>query len=332
MGANAFQIIPNRGIAAIHFTAGMESVEFAEQVMELLLCGAAGGSCCEQNVNVRTDDDETPLHVAAYWGRKNICQMLIHHGADINLRNCDNLTAIDCFIAEGHLELINIFQRAIFERKAAKMNSNLSSVALQSSSLSIPTTVVANNNLLTPNRINYNFDKTSPYYINITHRRKYTSVNEKIPSPPPVAAVNTPLHSSDDDDDDDVEEVDDASNLFQLTEQNLHQFTTIRSGDMSLVRRWRDKIACQQKGRQSVLPSNLDDIDETIGKTYVIHKNSSSNCLNDGMFGEENDDTFVTAANSHDLVQMAEIYLYTDAEKGIKLFEKKFTPANPMRW
>jgi len=41
------------------------------------------------NPNIRNSVDETPLHVAAFWGREEITQLLLEHEADINAKNSD---------------------------------------------------------------------------------------------------------------------------------------------------------------------------------------------------------------------------------------------------
>lgn len=329
--ANPFLIIENRGIAVIHYTAGMENVRFAEQVMaELLLNNVVVDDGTEstiiadgeRNINVLTDDDETPLHVAAFWGRSNICKMLIGHGADIHLRDGDNLTPIDCFIAEGHMELANIFKVSIFERELAQKAKS------SSLSLLMPPAIVSKNSFLTPNRINYNFDKSSPYYINITHRRKQINIPRTDDMPTKkTKESHTPLHSSDDDDDDDVADQDQRTNLFKLTQDNLKQLQSFNGsvGDISLVEKWRSKVNRRQRST-SILPSNLDDLDETIAG--IVEQKTAVCQLDDAAFFSDDDFSFVTA--NDDFYQMAEVYVHTDNEKGIQLFEQKILPAVPM--
>lgn len=61
-------------------------------------------------------------------------------------------------------------------------------------------------NKFTPNRINYNFDATSPYFVNITHRKfsRSKSANSSV-NPDETPSENL--------------------NIFDLTERNLHEFS-----------------------------------------------------------------------------------------------------------
>ena len=87
----------------------------------------------------------------------------------------------------------------------------------------------------TPNRINYNFDVTSPYYINITHR-KFTKSSK----------------SSGIDEENEVPPLKKNLNLFDLTERNLHEFSkTLRTVIVQ------DEISITK--RRSYISGNFDD-------------------------------------------------------------------------
>lgn len=58
------------------------------QVTELLLAAGA-------NVNARDLWAFTPLHEAAAKGRREVCELLLAHGADPSLSNCHGRTAIE---------------------------------------------------------------------------------------------------------------------------------------------------------------------------------------------------------------------------------------------
>ena len=47
------------------------------------------------DVNRKSEDDNTPLHSAAFFGRTNIAKLLLKHGADIKARNDDGATPAD---------------------------------------------------------------------------------------------------------------------------------------------------------------------------------------------------------------------------------------------
>lgn len=84
----------------------------------------------------------------------------------------------------------------------------------------------------TPNKTNYNFDTTSPYFINVTHRKKDVLVND---------------------------------NLFELTEQNLQQFskeTSLADQQLSFINSWREKVQ-KSKSRQSII-RKFNDTDKLL--------------------------------------------------------------------
>lgn len=170
----------------------------------------------------------------------------------------------------------------------------------------------------TPNRINYNFDATSPYYVNITHRRHKTSRENR-------RAVET-------------DENCDRKNLFELTERNLKQFsremTQVVVVDRlaihkrrSYIKDWREKI-------QQIRRTN-----EQLDFSYI----NFLNACNDVNSGDEakaksSSDSFETAVSELQRVDNAignspeppeyiehveEDYIHSDYESGVVLLERK---------
>lgn len=108
----------------------------------------------------------------------------------------------------------------------------------------------------TPNRINYNFDVTSPYYINITHRRKKPI--QKLDS---TLIKETDLEKCIDLPIVEVEEI--RKNLFELTKENVDQFSqemTNGGARKSFINSWRDKIN-KSKSKNSLL-NRIESFDE----------------------------------------------------------------------
>uniref|UniRef100_A0A1I8MXZ7 LEM domain-containing protein n=1 Tax=Musca domestica TaxID=7370 RepID=A0A1I8MXZ7_MUSDO len=145
----------------------------------------------------------------------------------------------------------------------------------------------------TPNRINYNYDITSPYYINITHRRHKPQPKFPEPEPtpqaepdiPPVEVENSPeeilIPDEEEEEQNDIlsismqdirettpepEEYDEAVNIFSLTKENLMELTqrtrTNEKSKVSIIQTWRDKVQ-KSRERNSIL-TNFDDILEAI--------------------------------------------------------------------
>jgi len=107
------------------------------------------------NPNIQDNDGWTPLHVAAYWEKKLIFEPLLTYGADLELVNKDNETALDVtddaetreklegklsFIEDEALLLLTIFDlcarvftglREKFKKKKSLSRSNSNSSALR---------------------------------------------------------------------------------------------------------------------------------------------------------------------------------------------------------
>lgn len=253
--------------------------------------------------------------------------------------------------------MLKIFQNHLFEEKIEKKSPQKRVNPL----LQIPQ--LSETDIYTPNRCNYNFDRSSPYYINITHRRKRWVK-------PSVDVINggelvqtvpaKPLTEID-------EVVQVAHNLFQLTEKNVLEFSessgyepgadTIGYNRLSLVNNWRTKVN-KCRGKKSILPSNLDDLD-TFMESLQPNNDSSlefsvklSSTKDGPIVGVDAqsaideaataDCTFCTAKEINDLInsprpdddymyRMTEGYVHTDPESGINLYERKVL-AEPVPW
>lgn len=162
------------------------------------------------------------------------------------------------------------------------------------SKLKNPCNILENNNLsviknleekkFTPNRINYNFDITSPYYINITHRRK---PNQKFKFP----EQNQNQYDQQEEKEHEVQEIINNTsllteetenqinevkllkqyhhhipeNLFELTEDNLTEYAKFMSPEyskISFIKAWRDKVQ-KAKSKKSIL-NYFHDIDSLL--------------------------------------------------------------------
>lgn len=137
--------------------------------------------------------------------------------------------------------------------------------------------VDSDSNKFTPNRIHYNYDVTSPYYINITHRRhkpqpKFPPIqtengeNEQLDGQPSkddilsISQQNTMLSSGGADEG--------AVNIFSLTRDNLKELaerTAPREkSPKSLIENWREKVR-ESRARKSIC-REFDDVIEMINE------------------------------------------------------------------
>ena len=63
------------------------------------------------DVNSKNEAGSSPLHSSAYWGYKEIAELLIAEGADVNAK-CDNgYTALDEAIQRKHSETANLLRK-----------------------------------------------------------------------------------------------------------------------------------------------------------------------------------------------------------------------------
>ena len=100
----------NDGETALHFCGACGPT--IEAVRELVGRGA--------DVKRRTDDDETPLHLAAAAGHVEVIRELVARGADVDRRARNDVTPLHLAAAAGHAEAIRelVARRANLDRRA----------------------------------------------------------------------------------------------------------------------------------------------------------------------------------------------------------------------
>ena len=63
---------------------------FADPIHDAVIKGGLSGVQAELDKGVDVDakmrDGTTPLHIAAFWGRKEVAKLLIAEGADVNAK------------------------------------------------------------------------------------------------------------------------------------------------------------------------------------------------------------------------------------------------------
>ncbi|XP_055594473.1 uncharacterized protein LOC129745426 [Uranotaenia lowii] len=280
--ANPNVMVLDRNVAPVHLVIGMENVTLAETATRLMMEHGA-------DPNLRSQEEGmTPLHVAAHLGRAGIVQCLLKFGGDLGIRDDDRKTPIEYAIEEGHFEVIKVMQNWVFEQKFEQkrqrvimdqqQNANGGYIKCLGGYLRVTTPTKnclstiqkLDENKLTPNRIHYNFDATSPYYINITHRNKQTKA-KRIDN---ISTQTVPLNQTEQkeelieiiespDEDDNI--VVGRKNLFELTERNLANFSrnmTNSGRRSSFIECWRDKIAALRD--RNKLSTKLEDIERIL--------------------------------------------------------------------
>lgn len=198
---------------------------------------------------------------------------------------------------------------------------------------------------LTLNRMPYNMDSASPYYVNITRRKQKQTVQQPIPSEPSF--------------------VEEQANIFQLNQSNLEQFQKVnqRLSRRSLVNTWKEKLVnteinydellnefnnLQFSSTKLLLETELDLTDEITHKFNNIKSSStklpqelSADLANDSFHtANSNDDStseksFIKSPNRlpnneedspENQVQLVEDYRHIDREIGLVFYERKIEP------
>lgn len=100
----------NKKMTPIHFAAQMNKVKFLELYLQKFTIAEKTYSC---DIEVKNEGDETPLHIAALWGNKEVVLKLIKYGANIHARDDGNCLPAD--YARGlHPEVYRILNDSLF--------------------------------------------------------------------------------------------------------------------------------------------------------------------------------------------------------------------------
>lgn len=178
----------------------------------------------------------------------------------------ESKTPIDYAVHENNYETVQTIKDFLFEQKLEqRKNTILQKTTIKPTNyLAVPQqhSLLASVQQLeeskyTPNRINYNFDVTSPYYINITHRRKKPPIQKQatniLEETDLEKCIEIPVME--------VQEI--RQNIFELTKENVDQFSkemTNGGARKSFINCWREKIN-KSKSKNSLL-SRIESFDE----------------------------------------------------------------------
>ncbi|XP_023175078.2 uncharacterized protein LOC111602310 [Drosophila hydei] len=312
---NAGVVPCERGLAPLHYVCGMQNEELALRILERFLASD------QMDVNVRCDGNMTALHIAAIYGRTELVRLLLKHGARPDIADDEHKLAVHYAIEECHFEVLQLMRDHIYREKQQQKQK-----------------------LLTPkSTLKYNHDVTSPYYINITHRRG---------KPQPQFP----------------DEPEQSVNLFSLTRDHLAELTHNQDastcGRRTLIESWRDKVE-RSRARKSLLQEQQVEmlVDQAIAQedfSYEQHvqqtlrqaeqapseQSSSPAVASRAAFGQlveqvaqacVLEQSFHTAPEEEPedqqrkqqpqdktyYLQMTEAYVHTDDENGLVFYETK---------
>uniref|UniRef100_W8BHJ2 Ankyrin repeat and LEM domain-containing protein 1 n=1 Tax=Ceratitis capitata TaxID=7213 RepID=W8BHJ2_CERCA len=310
---DASYVPTERGISPLHYACGMENAAIAFEIIERFLKDGA-------DPNVRSNEDMTPLHVAAIFGRCEIATLLLKYGARHDLLDDERKTPIHYAIEECHFEVLEAIRNHIFQQKFQKVqekrleektHANVSPnklVNTKEENISNRTPInkkIYNlfaeetgsqetpHSKYTPNRIHYNYDVTSPYYINITHRRhrpqpifpNIESTPEAKVVSPSFGCINLEELNSEVTDLKQISNIPQESvNVFALTERNLKELSLATSNldrsCVSMIEAWRKKVE-SSRAKRSIL-RHYDNVEEMLDEVMKSdHLNYTNTVLQD---------------------------------------------------
>lgn len=292
-------------------------------------------------------------------------------GGELEIYDDDERTPVLYAIEECHFEVVKLFRHHIFLQKCeGKRQKGLqnggdkrslretSLLKAQREALHQASPPSSNNSLgrqehqtshhaetpKTPNRLYYNYDVTSPYYINITHRR-----DKPQPSYPDVRAKDTKisqtlsttlknnkrsseskgekkLNYSEEEEEEgrnDKPKTDNlmttkSVNLFTLNQENLMELSKncrAEHSRMSMIEIWRQKVEKSRQGPTIVRECANEEVDNSAESIYETAGEAEGKSPN----------------NKEYFLQMTEAYVHTDDENGLVFYETKLlaNPVNP---
>ncbi|XP_036320008.1 serine/threonine-protein phosphatase 6 regulatory ankyrin repeat subunit B-like, partial [Rhagoletis pomonella] len=123
-----------RGISPLHYACGMENAELAWEISKRFLQDGA-------DPNVRSNENMTPLHVAAIFGRVDIVKQLLKYGAQYDVVDDERKTPIHYAIEDCHFEVLEAIRNHIFQHKYDRDCQKRSNECRQDSNTPAPKTV-----------------------------------------------------------------------------------------------------------------------------------------------------------------------------------------------
>jgi len=79
---------------------------------------------CQSVVDIKNEDGETPLHLAACLGEEESCDLLIKSGANVDIKDNDGLTPIDSALDNSYYTIAHMLSNASKGKKRYTSNSH----------------------------------------------------------------------------------------------------------------------------------------------------------------------------------------------------------------
>uniref|UniRef100_A0A182REC8 ANK_REP_REGION domain-containing protein n=1 Tax=Anopheles funestus TaxID=62324 RepID=A0A182REC8_ANOFN len=343
--ANPNTIVLAKDVAPMHLVIGADDESFAAKATSLML--EHGG-----DANLPTVEQLlTPLHVACNLGRVTILRMLLKAGGNVELQDEEGRTPIQHAIDEGHYEALEAIQNHVFEKKMERKRQQLlleQQRQLNENNLLLPATLlnpatslkVLEERAFTPNKIHYNFDATSPYYVNITHRRKdrfktlfSEDINCNVENILPAEAIIMPSNESFPSDTekrveqqpDCTVEVPNSTNLFELTKASRRTII-----DETFVTAPDEQNPLEIIVKPVISEMHLETVE--MNKPEATLEGFETKTEHDPSVHELDEcKGELDAAGDTVVIQISEEYIHSDDEAGVMFREKKMTNTASIR-
>ena len=88
------------GYSALHYSSELGNIKIVEMLIK---------AKCNININIKTKENKTPLHLSAIKGKYDIFKFLIENNADINVYDSEHNSPLHYICLYNHLNLLKLF-------------------------------------------------------------------------------------------------------------------------------------------------------------------------------------------------------------------------------
>ncbi|KAH9289771.1 hypothetical protein KI387_033888, partial [Taxus chinensis] len=96
---------------ALHFVAQWKDEDLGKEVAKKLLDKCDGRQQQQELANAQDERGWIPLHMASFFGRAHLCEMLLDYGARLDVRDGEDKTALDSAVEKKEHAVINVLMK-----------------------------------------------------------------------------------------------------------------------------------------------------------------------------------------------------------------------------